>query len=627
MDDALFWARQLVEETTRSFFLTGKAGTGKTTFLRSIRELPGKRVVITAPTGVAAVNAGGETLHSFFGLPFGPYIPQTGAPFQTGAHDASSLFRALHIRGHKLELIQALDTLVIDEVSMVRADLLDAIDALLRRHRHRPHEPFGGVQVVLIGDLYQLPPVVRPDEWSILAPHYRSPYFFDAQVLRETPPLHVEFSKVYRQKEQAFISILNRIRAGSADWDDLEFLNARHQPGYTPGPEEGAIVLTAHNVTADAINRMALDALPGGERYFEGTVEDAFEERSFPTGRFLRLKEGAQVMFVKNDSRNPRRYFNGKIGVVEGFRGDAVLVRFPGEIGETILVRREKWEQRRYTFEKTKNQVVEEVLGTFKQYPLRLAWAITVHKSQGLTFERAVLDLDRSFAAGQVYVALSRCATLDGLVLRSPLRGDTIRVDARVAEFAEQRTAPEEIERVVRAERTAHRHRWLCNRFTLEDALRKAERLRAKAVDTTGGARHAGNWVTLDGITRRLWDGQQQCLALHEELRQLLVDGNEEALENRLGAACLYLATLLDNCLLPVELRLTLLEELSGVRGQMKDWRALENVLAARCRVGAARRSSRSIVHLNAIAAKKPARASRGCVLSSWGHSHFLPHR
>ncbi len=581
---ALFWARQLVEETTRSFFLTGKAGTGKTTFLRSIRELPGKRVVITAPTGVAAVNAGGETLHSFFGLPFGPYIPQTGAPFQAGTHDASSLFRALHIRGHKLELIQALDTLVIDEVSMVRADLLDAIDALLRRHRHRPDEAFGGVQVVLIGDLYQLPPVVRPDEWSILAPHYTSPYFFDAQVLREHPPLHVEFSKVFRQKEQAFISILNRIRAGSADWDDLEFLNGRHQPGYTPGPEEAAIVLTAHNVTADAINRTALDALPGGERYFEGTIEDAFEERSFPTDRFLRLKEGAQVMFVKNDSRNPRRYFNGKIGVVEGFRGDAILVRFPGESGETIGVRREKWEQRRYTFDKAKNQVVEEVLGTFKQYPLRLAWAITVHKSQGLTFERAVLDLDRSFAAGQVYVALSRCATLDGLILRSPLRGETIRVDPRVAEFAEQRTELEEIERVVRAERTAHGHRWLCNRFTVEDALRKAERLRAGAGEVTGGARRAGAWAVLDSIARKLWEAQQDCLTLHTDIERLLAEGDEDALEQQLAESTTALGAVLDECLLPVQLRLSMLDGQSGVRGQEKDWRSLENTLAVRRR-------------------------------------------
>jgi ribosomal protein L21E len=545
---------------------------------------------------VAAVNAGGETLHSFFGLPFGPYVPQTGAPFQSGTHDASSLFRALHIRGRKLELIQALDTLVIDEVSMVRADLLDAIDALLRRHRHRPDEPFGGVQVVLIGDLYQLPPVVRPDEWSILALHYPSPYFFDAQVLRAHPPLHIEFLKVHRQKEKAFISILNRIRAGTADWDDLEFLNARHQPDYSPSAEEAAIVLTAHNATADAINRTALDAQPGSERYFEGTVEDNFEERSFPTDRFLRLKEGAQVMFVKNDSRSPRRYFNGKIGVVEGFREDAVLVRFPNESVEPILVRREKWAQRRYKFDKVRNQVVEEVLGTFKQYPLRLAWAITVHKSQGLTFDRAVLDLDRSFAAGQVYVALSRCSTLDGLVLRSPLRGETIRVDPRVADFAAQRTEPDEIERIVCAERVVHRHRWLCNRFTLEDVLRKAERLRAKTGEATGGARRAGGWAALDSIARRLWDGQQQCLALHEELRDMLAHEDENAMEERLSAIGVYLMTLLEDCLLPVQLRLTLLEGQAGVRGQMKDWRALENMLTERRRAVLGLRAETTIV-------------------------------
>jgi len=569
-NEALTLATALVEETTQSFFLTGKAGTGKTTFLRSVRSVPGKRIVVTAPTGVAAVNAGGETLHSFFNLPFGPFVPGAGA---------ASLLRGLHIRGGKAELLAALDTLVIDEVSMVRADTLDLIDAVLRHHRGQPTLPFGGVQLVLIGDLYQLPPVVRPDEWTLLSEHYASPYFFDAQVFRSAPLLHVEFSKVYRQEERAFIGILNRVRAGEPDWDDLEYLNTRYDPDATV--EEGTITLCAHNRAAAAINTAAMDALPGGERYFEGIVEDRFDETSFPTERFLRLKTGAQVMFVKNDSRTPRRYYNGRLGVVEGFRGDGILVRFPDDpAAQPILVRRERWEQRRYAWDAQRKQVVEEVLGTFKQYPLKPAWAITVHKSQGLTFDRAVLDVDAAFAAGQVYVALSRCRTLSGLSLKAPLRPASIRTDERVAEFASRRTDTTRVAQIVEAERKQHRLRWVGNRFSMEAEMRAVESARGslpvggKAVQTD---------ALLETLLRSLWQLHQTGAAALHEVRSAGQD--EDALAEMIAQTAATLAEGLEgDCLLPLEMHLELLEGERGLAPVRRVLKNLAELLAARKR-------------------------------------------
>jgi PIF1-like helicase len=431
-------ASQFVNQTSRHIFLTGKAGTGKTTFLKYIRDTCLKKMAVAAPTGVAAINAGGVTLHSLFQLPFGPFIP---APFRGWDHsgtinDPHTLFKNIRLSANKRDLLQELELLIIDEISMVRADMLDAVDTVLRHFRQEPHLPFGGVQVLYIGDLFQLPPVVSREEWDLLRAYYDSPFFFDAQCIRSSPPVCLELKKVYRQKEAAFIDILNNIRNNRATEEDLEQLHFHYQPDFQPSRSENYIILTSHNAKAAQINQAELDGLRGKPYAFEASVTGEFNERSFPADKNLYLKEGAQVMFIKNDKGETRRYFNGKIGRIERISGDKIAVVFPGE-REELVVEQEVWKNIRYNYDREKDKIDEEELGSFSQYPLRLAWAITIHKSQGLTFERAVIDAGASFAPGQVYVALSRLTHLDGLILHSRIYPGSISTDERVIAFTE----------------------------------------------------------------------------------------------------------------------------------------------------------------------------------------------
>ncbi|MDP4214758.1 MAG: AAA family ATPase [Bacteroidota bacterium] len=431
-------ASQFVNQTSRHVFLTGKAGTGKTTFLRTIRDTCQKKMAIAAPTGVAAINAGGVTLHSLFQLPFGPFIPRTFKGWdQSGTiSDPHSLFKNIRLSANKRDLLQELELLIIDEISMVRADMLDAVDTILRHFRQQPQTPFGGVQVLYIGDLFQLPPVVSREEWELLREYYDSPFFFDAQCIRSSPPVCLELRKVYRQKEASFIDILNNIRNNRATEDDLEQLHFHYQPDFQPSASENYIILTSHNAKAAHINQAELDGLRGKSHSFEASVTGEFNERSFPAEKTLHLKEGAQVMFIKNDKGETRRYFNGKIGRIERISGDKIMVCFPGE-KEELVVEKEVWKNIRYNYDREKDKIEEEELGSFSQYPLRLAWAITIHKSQGLTFDKAVIDAGASFAPGQVYVALSRLTNLDGLILHSRIHPASISTDERVVAFTE----------------------------------------------------------------------------------------------------------------------------------------------------------------------------------------------
>jgi nucleoside-triphosphatase THEP1 len=429
-------AWKFVEQTNRNIFLTGKAGTGKTTFLHQMRGNLPKRMAVVAPTGVAAINASGVTIHSFFQISFGPQIPKSREESQTSnpkreVADASTIRR---MNRNRINLIRTLDLLVIDEISMVRADLLDAIDDVLRKYRDR-QKPFGGLQLLMIGDLQQLAPVVKDDEWEILGKYYDTPYFFSSLALRQSTFVSIELSQIYRQSNEAFIELLNQIRNQQADSDTIKALNARFQPDFVPADEDGYITLTTHNNRAKQINQMRLSELATKEHFFAASIEGNFPEINYPTDEQLILKKDAQVMFVKNDPSLEKNFYNGKIGRVTGFREDGILVLSQGE-SKPLLVGKEKWENISYVLDEETKEIREEVVGTFEQFPLKLAWAITIHKSQGLTFDKAIIDARASFAHGQVYVALSRCRTLEGIVLSTPLSELSIKSDQTVREFS-----------------------------------------------------------------------------------------------------------------------------------------------------------------------------------------------
>lgn len=417
-------AWEFVEKTGKSVFLTGKAGTGKTTFLKRVVEESRKRVVVVAPTGIAAINAGGVTIHSFFQLPLHPFIP--GAKLES----------KFAFSKEKRSIIKTMDVLVIDEISMVRSDLLDAVDSVLRRFRNR-FKPFGGVQLLMIGDLQQLTPVITDEEFQLLAPYYPTPYFFGSRALSQIDYVTIELKQVYRQQDEEFISILNSVRSGRPSPDVIKALNNRYDPRFTPSADEGYIRLTTHNHIANSYNEQQLGLIDEPVHCFDAVIDGNFPDYAYPTEARLELKAGAQVMFVKNDPSSERRYFNGKIGVVTDFYEEYILVQCPGE-DEKIAVEPLEWENCRYVINEQTQEMETEVVGIFKQYPLRLAWAITIHKSQGLTFDRAIIDAAASFASGQVYVALSRCRTLEGMVLATPLRQDAVMTDLRVEDYIDR---------------------------------------------------------------------------------------------------------------------------------------------------------------------------------------------
>lgn len=433
---ALAW--QFIENTGTHLFLTGKAGTGKTTFLRKLKRESPKRMVVIAPTGIAAINAGGVTIHSFFQIPFAPYVPESS--FSTNGQ-ATYRFR---FGKEKINIIRSMDLLVIDEISMVRADLLDAVDEMLRRYRDR-HKPFGGVQLLMIGDLQQLAPVVKDEEWQMLKKYYDTPYFFSSRALKQTEYCTIELKTVYRQSDGAFLDLLNRIRENHCDPQVLEALNRRYLPDFQPRKEEGYIRLVTHNYQAQRINNYELEQLPGRSYAFRATIDGKFPEYSYPTDELLELKKGAQVMFVKNDSSGEHRYYNGMIGEVTDLSADSIEVRAKDSTA-AFLLQEEEWANAKYVLDEESKEIVEDIEGTFRQFPLKLAWAITIHKSQRLTFERAIIDASSSFAHGQTYVALSRCKTLEGLVLSAPLSAKAVISDRAVDRFTEEarRNEPDE---------------------------------------------------------------------------------------------------------------------------------------------------------------------------------------
>ncbi|MDV7697485.1 helix-turn-helix domain-containing protein [Chryseobacterium soli] len=437
----------LIEHTNRSVFLTGKAGTGKTTFLNDFVKKTRKKHIVVAPTGIAAINAGGVTIHSMFGLPLRTFLPTTERIDESLGNNIADLMPHFKYRKDKLKLLREVEVLIIDEVSMLRADVLDMMDFSLRFIR-RNTQRFGGVQMLFIGDLYQLPPVVRDEH--ILKMYYQSPFFFDSLAIKDIPLLTIELTKVYRQSDEGFLAILNAIRDGDVDNIDFEHLNERYDPGFNAG-EDSYVYLCSHNKMADEINQEKLKEIKVDGSTYEAKLFGEFKENQFPNEQFLELKVGAQIMFIRNDISPEKRYFNGKLGEIVGLDESEIRVVLDGSEKE-ITVKREVWEQKKYFLDTDKN-IKEEVLGSFEQFPIKLAWAVTIHKSQGLTFDKVIIDAGKSFTAGQVYVALSRCRTLEGIVLKSKITPEVIFKDNRILQFQGSTFANDNVEAILNQEK------------------------------------------------------------------------------------------------------------------------------------------------------------------------------
>lgn len=571
-------AFDVINNTSCNLFLTGKAGTGKTTFLRYVQQHTRKQTVTAAPTGVAAINAAGVTLHSFFQLPFIPYLADASGFYGDNAStNRYNLIRSIRFNRDKIALINDLELLIIDEVSMLRADMLDAIDDILRHYRNNPREPFGGVQLLLIGDLFQLPPVVGDKEWGILRNQYESPFFFSAKAMEENPPLHIELKTIYRQSDERFINLLNNIRNNDVEEWDLELLEEHYQP-YMDEAAENTITLTTHNFKADQINQQELAKLDGEPYTFEAEVQGEFAESAYPTEAKLSLKTGAQVMFIKNDTE--KRYFNGKLATVKKIQHDKIVLELEGS-GTELDLPKEKWQNIRYVLNRDTNRIEEEEIGSFTQYPLRLAWAITIHKSQGLTFDRAVIDAGNSFAAGQVYVALSRCRSLDGVTLLSKIQPQSIKSDERIIAFTRRETGEEELLRILEIEKPIYAAKVLVNTFSWNKLLNELIPLKELTLEKALPEKESiTTWV--ETLIAKAKEQQSVAAKFVPQLQHILNNHpiNEELLNERVTKAKQYFTKALHTELIVcIEEIYTLLKSKSKVRQYLKKLQEVEQVI------------------------------------------------
>ncbi|WP_026707957.1 helix-turn-helix domain-containing protein [Flavobacterium frigidarium] len=500
ISEAAAYTLQFINQTQRSVFLTGKAGTGKTTLLREIIATTHKNTVVVAPTGIAALNAGGVTIHSMFQLPFGGFIPAFGVDSQftdtVKFESKDTLRRHFKMSGLKKSVIRNMELLVIDEVSMLRADLLDAMDYMMQTVRKKA-TPFGGVQVLYIGDLLQLPPVIRDEEWRTLRNYYKGKFFFHSHAVQIAPPLYIELSKIYRQTDTDFISVLNNLRNNTITAADVAALNKYVKPDFDLKENKGYITLTTHNAKADAMNAQALTDLKGELITYNPDIVGDFPEKIFPIEERLQLKIGAQVMFVKNDLSSEKNYFNGKMGIIKSLGMQEITVHFPEE-DKTIEVDRYEWQNIRYKLDPITKEIEEEVLGTFVHYPIKLAWAITVHKSQGLTFDKAAIDVSQVFMPGQAYVALSRLRSLEGLILLSPLRMNGISNDQDVMDYAQNKATDELLKNSLHFETKNFIHNYLINSFDWADLAQEWRNHKYSYTDSaiaSGKSKHA-NWAS-----------------------------------------------------------------------------------------------------------------------------------
>ena len=543
-------AARFINSTNRHVFLTGKAGTGKTTFLHRLAASTHKRYVILAPTGIAALNARGVTIHSQFLLPFGAFLPEKHRPsdIAEGAfHDQDTLTRRHPLNTVRRHVLRDLDLLIIDEVSMLRADVLDAIDFRMRAVRQNRHQSFGGAQVLLIGDLYQLPPVVKDDEWRVMQRYYPSMHFFESQVIRQHGYAHIELDKIFRQQDGDFIHILNNLRDNKVTPDDVTTLNAHYRATITPEDSEGVITLTTHNRKADEINQRALAELPGKAHGFDAIIDGDFPESMYPVLERIELKEGAQVMFVKNDPE--KAYFNGKLARVAQVDKDGITVRMYEGVGDalapgTYKLKRETWENKRYVVNAGTKEQEEQLLGTFEQYPIKLAWAITVHKSQGLTFNKAIIDVGQAFAPGQVYVALSRLRSLDGLILRTRIDPGVVSSDRDVVAFTQRGHAQDPLPDQLKASQREYLQLLLTGTFDLGDLQRKVE-WTMKDHPETAQFEDDSMKTALQLLRDALRAEEDNTRKFRSQLLRLLQDDQRDALLERIEKGAAYYDDLL----------------------------------------------------------------------------------
>lgn len=578
-------ASRFINSTSRHIFLTGKAGTGKTTFLREIVNHTHKKAIIAAPTGIAAINAGGVTLHSLFQMPFASFVPADNSlanmRINTEIKTPQSLIRGIKFFEAKRKLLRELELLIIDEVSMLRADILDAIDTILRHIRRKRSLPFGGVQILFIGDLLQLPPVVKNADWDILRNFYPSMFFFNAKVLQNNPPLYIELEHIYRQSDPHFISILNKLRDNQLDTSTITFLNNYVKSGFDPENSKGYVFLTTHNYKADNINNKAINKIRKPEFVYDAIVEGDFNEKLYPLDYNLRLKEGAQVMFVKNDHTGEQRYYNGKIGTVESLREKHIEVSFSDGSPPT-KVDRYIWENKKYSVNPQNNDIEEQLTGTFSHYPIKLAWAITVHKSQGLTFAKAVIDVSSAFAPGQIYVALSRLTGLEGLVLSEALPRKPPEQDIQLSRFFASKPSPDDLLQSLKKDSQIFIRQELLRTYDFTDLSQAVYRhLQTYTKDELRSAKQGFRpWaVALQADITALKQIADRFL---KQLSVILKTGNVIALQQRVKKAGAYFKPELKKLSQCVLDQMVTINGIKGVKKYTKELQDLESIFFGR---------------------------------------------
>ncbi|NLZ95847.1 MAG: AAA family ATPase [Bacteroidales bacterium] len=541
MSDYYQLAHEFATQTNQVIFITGKAGTGKTTFLRKLKVETLKQTAVVAPTGIAAINAGGTTIHSFFQLPFSPF-----APTPVGRKD---LISKMKMRSNQQQVLRELELLVIDEISMVRADVLDAIDTVLRHYRRRDNVPFGGVQVIFIGDMFQLSPVAKRDELQILRSFYEGVHFFNSHVMQQIPLVYIELNKVFRQKNADFIQILDEVRRNQLTPESIAKLHSAYNPDFVPKKGDTYVTLTTHNNKADLINSAELKKIKGKSHLFSATITGSFPRGGYPVETELELKKGAKVMFVKNDTEMPRRFYNGKIGEITFIDEEYVMVTCPGD-KDAIYVEPMTWENMTYKVNKNTTELEEKLTGSFTQMPLRHAWAITIHKSQGLTFDKAIIDAGAAFAPGQVYVALSRCRTLEGIVLKSKINENSLRNESTVLNFSARKNEADELAEKLEESQFEYRKQLLMGLFDFNPILKTINYLRLD-VNKNGGSFNDETAPFLANLGELTTEVKGVGDAFSIQLNNIMseVPTDEALLQERLSASSKYFVEKLDNLL------------------------------------------------------------------------------